>query len=79
MQANNPPGIREKRDLEFYRCASTEPTLMLPPSASDLRSPGGQTHNDRHMVDSYDVALSTNSMKWCAANAVIAALPKNSA
>jgi len=31
------------------------------------------------MVDSYDVSLSTNSIKWCAANAVIAALPKNSA
>ena len=54
---------------------------MLPrrPSASDLKCLGGQAHNDRHMVDSYDVSLSTNSIKWCAANAVIAALPKNSA
>ena len=54
---------------------------MLPerPSASDLKWLGGQTHNDRHMVDSYDVSLSTNSMKWCAANAFIAALPKNCA
>ena len=54
---------------------------MLPrrPSASDLKWLGGQTHNERHMVDSCDASLSTNSMKRCAANAVIAALPKNSA
>ena len=31
------------------------------------------------MLDSYDVKLSTNSMRWCAANVVTAALPKNSA
>jgi len=32
---------------------------------------------ERHTLDSYDV-LSADSVRWCAANAVIAALSKNS-